>query len=663
MRAMTRTLLALALLAATASQVSAMPPKPTDKVPWYPVALYGGPVFAASVATEKNGAQMMAVGGEEVFTSERGGSWRAAAARVGRVASLVAADGGVLFASNAVTGEGFRSSDGGKAWNSVRLRGTEPAYFLTASPNFKNDGVAFGITSNDGRLYRTDKGTSNWIEVVIIVGVPHQTGAVALSPVVRADETIFAGTDKGVYRSTDKGQTWEIWSTATDGAPAFGPRGGPVNSQGLVLPRTYGDDPDSLSDADVRIGFAYNAQGVYRSDDDLRTWRRLPLDVAAVRGLALSNGFPADPVLIAAVQGGGKVAAVSEDGGNSWRLVDGPDGVAGTGVAMALNFAKVVKEVDPRTRFLYLPVAMKPSRPEIWDWPSPPGPPQPEEVGSREAILATDGDGVWRTRDGGRTWGREWAGLANVQPMAPAFLPGYGGDGQVLVGTRAAGLYRSLDGGRSYKYLATNLPRGVSQDAAALGVSPAFAQDRTVFLAGTSGVWVSRDAGLSWRLTAGPVPATTLAVSPFFAQDRTLIANNRISKDGGDTWADLPVVKGPVAFSPTYNTDNTLWSGGDRLYKSVDGGQTWQDFQKEPLLQQPTGVRRGGAPGRAGRVSGVRGHGPHAAAVLRQRRQWRTPTSPTGRSARSPSGSRNSRKAPWWWPPATTGCSGRTAAA
>jgi photosystem II stability/assembly factor-like uncharacterized protein len=579
MKAMLRALLALALLAGTARLAWAMPPRPADKVPWYPVALYGGPVFAASVGTEKNGVQLMAVGGEEVFTSERGSTWRAAAARVGRVSSLVAADGGALFASSAGTGEGFRSNDGGRTWNSLRFRGTEPLRFLTASPNFRTDGVAFGITVADWRLYRTDKGTSNWIEVVLTPGVAQQTGAVALSPVVRADETIFAGADTGIYKSTDKGQTWELWSTPTDGAPAFGAKGGPAYSQGLVLPRTYGDDPDSLSDTDVRIVFAYNAQGVYRSDDDGKTWHRLPLDVEMVRGLAVSNAFPTDPVVIAAVQGGGKVAAVSEDGGTTWALVDGPDGVAGTAVAMALDFAKVSKEVDPRIRFIYLPMAMKAA-----DRPAPPGVPRPPEVGSREAILATDGDGVWRTRDGGRTWAREWAGLANVQPAAVAFLPPFGGDSQVLVGTRAAGLYRSLNGGRSYQFLATNLPRGVTQEAAGLALSPDFGQDRTAFLAASSGVWISQDAGVTWRLTAGPVPAKSVAVSPSFAQDRTIVANARISKDAGDTWADLPVVKGPVAFSPTYDADKTLWAGGDQLYKSVDGGQTWQDFKKEPLL-------------------------------------------------------------------------------
>jgi photosystem II stability/assembly factor-like uncharacterized protein len=274
------------------------------------------------------------------------------------------------------------------------------------------------------------------------------------------------------------------------------------------------------------------------------------------------------------------VAAVSEDGGASWRMVAGPDGVAGTAVVMALDFAKVVKDVDPRIRFLYLPVALKRG-----PWPEPPAPPQPPTVGAREAVLATDGDGVWRTRDGGRTWSRQWAGLANVQPTAPAFLPGFGGDAEVLVGTRAAGLHRSLDGGRSYQFLPTGLPRGVDQDIAGLALSPAFAQDRTAFLAATSGVWVSRDGGFSWHHTAGPAPAQSVAVSPAFAQDRTLVANARISKDGGDTWADLPTVTGPVTFSPTYGSDKTLWSGGNRLYKSVDGGQTWQDFQNVTLLK------------------------------------------------------------------------------
>jgi photosystem II stability/assembly factor-like uncharacterized protein len=572
--------LALLLVAGLARSAAANPPPPSEEVPWFPVPLSGGPVHALGLAPGATDLPLLVAGGEEVFTSQRAEAWRAATPRVGQVGSLVVAEGGTVFASNLPTGDGFRSQDPGRSWASVRLRGGEPVHFLTASPAFKSDGVAFAITRNDWRLYRTDKGNTSWIEVLFVGSVAHQTGAVALSPAVRADETVFAGTDRGLYRSTDKGQTWSLLSTAAEGVPAFGAAGGPANGQGIVLPADYGDDPDRLTDPVVKTLFAYNNQGLYRSDDEGATWRKLPLAAGPVRGLAISNGFPADPVLMAAIGGGGSVVAVSTDGGQTWRTVAGPDGVAGTAVAMALDFAVVTRERDPRHHFIHLPIALKHGLLNSGPIPVPP----PPSLGSREAYLATDGDGVWRSRDAGLTWSRAWSGLYNAQPTALAFLPG-GGDAGALAGTRSGGLYRSLDGGRSFGWLATSLPRGAGQDIAALAVSPAFDRDRTVFLAATSGVWISQDGGLGWRRTPGPAPAGSLSISPQFATDRIVVADTQMSRDGGESWTPVPGATAPLALSPTFATDNTLWAGGERLRRSTDGGATWQDFQTVALLR------------------------------------------------------------------------------
>jgi hypothetical protein len=575
--------LALATVLVAPRGAAAMPPPPTANTPWFPVPLYGGPVFGISSgpAAPGTGAQLVVAGGEEVFTTHRAETWRAASPRVGRVGGVLVAEGGVIFASNMDTGIGYRSNDSGRSWVEIHLRGNEPERFLTASPRFKDDGVVFGITTNDWRLYRNDKGTTNWIEVVFTSDVPHQTGGVAISPLVGLDETMFAGTDKGIYKSMDNGQTWTLIATPTDGAPAFGATAGAAATQGMILPREYGDNPAAPNDPLVKTVFAYNARGVYRSDDDGASWRRLALDGVEVRGLSVSNGFPTDPVLIAAVAGGGKVAAVSDNGGTSWRLVDGPAGVAGTGVTMAHDFAFAIPLPDPKRRhFYFMPLAMKNSL-----RPVPPMPPPPPPLGTREAYLSLDGDGVWRTKDAGLTWSRVWSGLANVQPQGLVFLPGGGGEGTVLAGTRAVGLYRSLDGGRSYHWQPTDLPRGLGQDILALAASPAFATDHTVFLAATSGVWVSRDGGLAWQKTAGPAPATNVVISPEYASDRTLTADAQISKDGGASWQPLVGVEGPVAFSPTYASDNTLWAGGSMLRKSTNGGETWTDFQNISALR------------------------------------------------------------------------------
>ena len=47
--------------------------------------------------------------------------------------------------------------------------------------------------------------------------------------------------------------------------------------------------------------FAFNKEGIYRSDDRGSSWRKLPFAGARTRDLALSNAWPYDPVLVAAV--------------------------------------------------------------------------------------------------------------------------------------------------------------------------------------------------------------------------------------------------------------------------------------------------------------------------------------------------------------------------
>jgi hypothetical protein len=81
-----------------------------------------------------------------------------------------------------------------------------------------------------------------------------------------------------------------------------------------------------------------------------------------------------------------------------------------------------------------------------------------------------------------------------------AFSPDYAHDRLVFVGTDK-GLLRTVNEGRTWTKIDSGLPPADDGFIAidAIGVSPAFAVDRTL-LASTigSGVWISRDAGNSW---------------------------------------------------------------------------------------------------------------------------------------------------------------------
>ncbi len=171
------------------------------------------------------------------------------------------------------------------------------------------------------------------------------------------------------------------------------------------------------------------------------------------------------------------------------------------------------------------------------------------------------------------------------------------GDSPLLAGS----LFRSTDEGASWQAIGSGLPpQGVGQVA----VSPAYAQDATLFVATAAtdqglGIWRSTDEGQSWHLASAglsDLAVSHLAISPAFASDGTLFATTRKqglfrSTDGGQSWTRLtgrypqPQTHddppGMIALSPGYGQDGTLFVADDGLHRSTDGGESWRTVSDE----------------------------------------------------------------------------------
>ncbi len=552
----------------------------------------------------KDAQQIIAVGGR-LTRADRGATWSAIDSPF-QLRHMVATSNGVLLV-NDVNGKGYRSDSMGTTWTPVELEPGAKMRFLSVSENFARDGQALAITLAEWQLYRYDRSRSRWTQAVLRAGETHLVGAAGFSPNVVVDELVLAGADDGVYRSPDAGQTWQRVASVADGAPAFGPAGGAPEEQGIVFPRDFGDDRQQRYDADDPTVFAFNKDGIYRSDNKGDSWRRLPFSGAKVRDLAVSNAWPYDPVLLAAVDAPGRIGAISQDGGQSWDWVDGPPGVMGTGAALSRDFgvpgSRTPYNWDPRKG----PTAL--SLPALYK--NQPLGPVERFRGSRELFLATDGDGIWPGRLILEPNGRERAVWDAAGHVASDISLGSGepttllhlgdGLGSILAGSRASGLYRSRDGGGTWTAVggAESLPRGREQTVYRLVAAPG--TGGTVFAATESGVWLSRDGGLAWRRTGGPAPARSLAVSPDFTNDRTLVAARQISRDGGETWSPLAGQSADfdwsaAAFSADYARDRTIYAAlnlpADKrnlddwpLKVSRDGGQTWGGVQDAYLRQ------------------------------------------------------------------------------
>jgi photosystem II stability/assembly factor-like uncharacterized protein len=152
---------------------------------------------------------------------------------------------------------------------------------------------------------------------------------------------------------------------------------------------------------------------------------------------------------------------------------------------------------------------------------------------------------------------------------------------RVLAGTPTGNLYRSSDGGGTWKLAGPRLGRGV--------LTVAFDPFRPgVALAGTraGGIWRSRDGGASWQPDAGSAQRTVRAFG--FARQLTVAGTDAgllVSHDAGQ-WT--PAGLGQVAVSAVAVAAVTdplrLVAGGDTtrgteplpLFDSRDGGQSWQ---------------------------------------------------------------------------------------
>jgi len=227
------------------------------------------------------------------------------------------------------------------------------------------------------------------------------------------------------------------------------------------------------------------------------------------------------------------------------------------------------------------------------------------------------GDGVYKSTDAGKTWthlglrdGQQIAQLA-VDPKNPDKL--FVAVGGHPYGPNAErGVYRSLDGGKTFENV---LHRDENVGASDVQIDPSNANvvyaalwesreapwENGVFNGDGGGVFKSIDGGKTWRqLTKGFPPGivqANIAIAPskpstLFAAVRTkTIAKLYRSDNGGETWAgttddprpglgigggDLPVVR----FDP--KNPQIVYSASVVCWKSTDGGKNWEGWRGAP---------------------------------------------------------------------------------
>lgn len=218
------------------------------------------------------------------------------------------------------------------------------------------------------------------------------------------------------------------------------------------------------------------------------------------------------------------------------------------------------------------------------------------EGGSSRALVAdprdpdvvfagTDGGGVFKSVDGGRSWRPSSRGLTDTFIYSLAVDPD---DPDTLyAGTWLSGVFKSTDGGGSWKLSSRGLP-AEPRAVRTLAIDPS---DPDVLYAAIErdGVFKSTDGGEGWTRASqglGGVDVRTLALDP--RSPRTLYAGTRENgvfktTNGGAAWASSTRGLGrswivDLVIDPASGALYAASYGGDRTgaLKSTDGGASWR---------------------------------------------------------------------------------------
>src|SRR5579884_649248 len=150
----------------------------------------------------------------------------------------------------------------------------------------------------------------------------------------------------------------------------------------------------------------------------------------------------------------------------------------------------------------------------------------------------------------------------------------------------AAGLFKSSDGGRSWRSVTDRLP---SPSATAVALLP----DGTLFIASGDTIYRSDDAGEHWAARGTIALVTTLAFDP--ASNHLLAGTSYallFSDDGGVAWKQATMPNVPPGILGAINTivvsADAAYASFDsqNVMRSTDGGQSWSVISTTVLVNR-----------------------------------------------------------------------------
>ena len=194
----------------------------------------------------------------------------------------------------------FRSLDGGRNWAERMVGMNEVSFVVSLVMDPQRPNVLYAGTT--GGVYRTLDGAERWEKKSRgMVAADAKMASMALGVNGLAvdptnSDVVYAGTTKGLYKSTDQGEHW-------------------VKLEGSVQDSYV--SAIQLDPTQPSVLYLATSDRVQKSEDSGVTWQPKinGLDATSIRSLQISSSDP--QVLYVGTNGGGLYR--SEDGGESWK--------------------------------------------------------------------------------------------------------------------------------------------------------------------------------------------------------------------------------------------------------------------------------------------------------------------------------------------------------
>lgn len=392
--------------------------------------------------------------------------------------------------------------------------------------------------------------------------------SVAIDPVNSA--VLYAGTEAGLFQSLDGGHSWH-----PQGSGLVTINGGPVRVSGIAIDRT----------SSSTIFATGQPAGVFKSTDAGESWTLL-----AVADLPRELSFTAVAIRPDApnvVLAGPSYAGIfrTDDGGLTWRQIR-------SGGTRDLSFHSFVFDPrDPRVVYAgaFEGVFVSIDGGSVWRGLN-------EGLPAGDAVLAPNSALLLDPIQPGRLWAGTTSGVYAFDPELErwtAFSPesldvpvealAAASDGTIYAGTYGRGVFAKRPDADSWRAIRRGFA-GTSIHAIAID----FAAPHTLVVGGEGGVHRSDDAGGTWTATHDDLFARGTVVGLGMGPDepRRVWAvvpyeGLFVSEDGGETWSEstldvrigAPYSVAGIAVHPT--DPNRIVVASGLVYVSRDGGRSW----------------------------------------------------------------------------------------